>query len=195
MADVVLVAVITTLGGIVGELIRRRSNWTKSSPRDQSKRFGVKAFLGGTLVGLAVAVAGLALWNSQGREPADLSIVFPKTGSIVSAQPLDVGGKWSGVNVDDEPRLVVYAPAIHRYFPQAELIDLEADGEWRSRVNVGSVGDSGATFDVLLVSNRSGRTETLDEYLIASEASGSWDGLTELPSELIRHDSITVTRR
>ena len=77
------------------------------------------------------------------------------------------------------------------YFPQPIPSILQPDGGWSSLTFVGSVGDSGRAFDIILVLVDQQGQQVFDHYLNKNDQSG----LKGLPPGAAIVDKVTVWRR
>lgn len=112
----------------------------------------------------------------------------------VPSRQIEVRGTWSSVSDADEPRLVIYVPELDLFYPDAELIDLYADGEWSAMVVVGGPDDSEEEFQIIATTSASEGQNAIGEYLDRGRESGDWPGMRPLPGGVTRHDSVSVVR-
>jgi len=91
--------------------------------------------------------------------------------------------------------VVVYVPAVGRYFPQDNPADVQADGEWSSKATIGIASNAGLQFDIRAVIADKDAQDSFQKYLAQAKAAGSWSGLDRLPQGAVIYDRITVTRK
>ena len=192
MTEPVVIALITVLGGIVGNL---SSAWIQRGPGPNPTRGRTRWLVLGAVAGLVLGLAGFGIvrWIGGG-EPA-LSIDAPQSGATVPWQQIEVRGTWSNVSDRDAPRLIVYVDDLRLFYPDAEMLDLTADGKWSARVLLGNENDSGKTFDIIAITSNAEAQEVIDEYLDQGRETGVWPGMPALPDGATRRASVTVVRQ
>jgi len=84
-----------------------------------------------------------------------------------------------------------YSPQDKRDLP----IVMMANGDWSTQAIVGSNMDSGLEFKIFAVLADEKANKAIIDYLDMSRASGSWDGLVQLPDGATIYDKVSVTRK
>lgn len=161
-----------------------------------SNRGRIATWVGGIVAAViaGVAVAVIVNWiNDPDGPPPSAVITDPATGAYVD-RVARVAGTSSDIDDPTRVMLIVYWPDGRRYYPAAEPLDFEANGDWSGRASVGQGGDSGVGFDLILVLNDDRAQRQLMDYLEPVVAGGSAPGITDLPEGAQRLDTTSVTR-
>jgi hypothetical protein len=197
VSDTVLGALIAAMGTIVGAVLGPVLARPKPDSKGERTATGQRAkwlFLGAG-IGFVVALCIFAVWvASSDGGAARLSIVSPGMNQTVPRGEIEVRGTWSNIDEHDAPRLIVYSPDIRRFYPDAEPIDQDNDGNWSARVVVGVADDVGKMFDLIAITSDASAKKSIEQYLAEGARTGDYPGLKQLPAGATRQDTVTVVR-
>lgn len=148
---------------------------------------------GGTLA--VVGIAAFAWWLIAQPDPdAEFAISEPRDGAQVEMSER-VSGSSAHIDTPERVMLVTYWPGGGRFYPLAEPLDFEMDGEWSVRASIGQPGDVGVEFDLIMVLNDDDAHAELETYVAQVRASGGESpGLESLPDGSRRLEVVSVVR-
>jgi hypothetical protein len=124
----------------------------------------------------------------------EVKITYPSEGATVQ-QTESVKGTSQAIPDGNTIWVVVFVPAVGRYYPQNYPADVQANGNWSSIAHIGVAKDTGLRFDILAVLANSSAQATFNNYLKEARDKSSYPGLEQLVKDVVVHDRITVTRK
>lgn len=186
------IALITTVGGIIGAVLAARIGPHPRPRRSAPEK--AKWFLLGAGAGLTLALIGFGVGRACCNGGPELSIGSPEMHETVPPREIEARGTWRNVSKADEPRLVIYVPELDLFYPDAEILDLDANGEWSARTLIGGGDDSEMVFHIIATTSSAEAQNAIGEYLDKGRETGDWPGMRPLPEGVTRHHSITVVR-
>jgi hypothetical protein len=124
----------------------------------------------------------------------NITLLYPTDFSEVNQKEIIRG---SSQNLLDNQKIivVVFNQEIERYYPQDQVITIEAKNTWSSIAYIGSNEDVGKKFDVIVLITNEEDSKYFDSYFIESRLTNNWIGMTQLPEEVLIYERITVTRK
>jgi hypothetical protein len=78
--------------------------------------------------------------------------------------------------------------------PQPQAAVINSAGSWTSQTFVGSSGDAGKQFQILVVTANATAVNTITSYLATARQTGNYPGLPQIPAGAQLYDKIPVTR-
>lgn len=91
--------------------------------------------------------------------------------------------------------VVIYLPAVRRYFPQNLPADIQVNGDWSSVVSIGQVGESGLMADIIAVLANKSVQDSFNLYLKDAINTNDFSGLEKLPAGALIYHRISVMRK
>ena len=79
--------------------------------------------------------------------------------------------------------------------PQPQAAVINSAGSWTSQTFVGSSGDAGKQFQILVVTANATAVNTITSYLATARQTGNYPGLPQIPAGAQLYDKIPVTRQ
>lgn len=145
------------------------------------------------LIFLVVAILVITPLCTIAGAQMTAKIVYPKSGGNVGpTEPMS--GTATAPPSGQELRMALYIPSVGKYYPQEEPIVVNPDGSWYYRCSIGSSGDNGKQFQIIVVSADSNAQSAFDSYIANGKKTGDYPGMAALPGGATNLASATVTR-
>jgi hypothetical protein len=181
---------------------------------------GRRALIGAGAVAttLAVVVAGctgLASRNDIGGAPTANASTPASSAGVppASAGPVQVAITFPGVRTPPVPQMVMVDgtsrnlgpgqkiwvftrnPGDTHLNPQPQAAVLSPDGSWKSQTFIGSAGDAGKSFQILVAVADAAAAAAITGYLASALQTGRYPGLAGLPAGAVQYGQVSVTRQ
>jgi len=120
-------------------------------------------------------------------------VISPANGSKVA---MVINARGTASHLKGRLWLVVYSPVVQRYYPQPGPMTVSRTGKWSGTVYFGTITTNrGEPYTLLAVQASPGANAAMEHYLAVGNRTGSWPGLTAMPSGSVRLASVDVTRK
>jgi hypothetical protein len=140
------------------------------------------------------ALLSLSYLNFVEPSISKIKITYPENMAEVSQMEV-IQGTNQAIREDVNIWMVIFSKEVGVYYPQSKPIIPLSDGTWLKKIYIGSEDDTGAAFDILIVTANQNATTIFNEYEVESFKNSSWAGFQELPDGVKVWDRITVHRR
>lgn len=140
----------------------------------------------------------LSMGMASSADATNVKITNPQNGATIPQASIDIEGTSKEILAGQALWIMVYPHGVNRYYPQDKRdlpIVMMANGDWSTQAIVGSNMDNGIEFKIFAVLADEKANKAIIDYLDASRASGSWDGLVQLPDGATIYDKVSVTRK
>jgi hypothetical protein len=140
----------------------------------------------------------VSMGMASSADASEVKITSPQNGATIPQASIDIEGTSTDIPAGQALWIMVYPHGVNRYYPQDKRdlpIVMMANGDWSAQAIVGSDTDSGLEFKLFAVLADEKAIKAIIDYLDASRAKGSWDGLVQLPDGATICDKVSVTRK
>ncbi len=125
-----------------------------------------------------------------------VEITFParQTPPATVAQAILVQGTARNLRPGEKIWVFTQNPGDSHFNPQPQAAVVSSSGSWSSQTFVGSAGDAGKQFQILVAVADSAAATTIISYLANANRTGNFPGLPKLPAGARLYGQVPVIR-
>jgi hypothetical protein len=124
----------------------------------------------------------------------DVKIIQPISGAKVD-QTVTINGTSQNIPDGSAIWVVIYLPAVRRFFPQNLPAVMMVNGNWSSVISIGQVNEPGLMASVMAVLADKSTQDSFNLYLQEAINKNDYPGLEKLPAGALIYQEINVERK